>query len=70
MKSHNQASKEEATVSSFDKFGLKAPLLEAIHQAGFKIPSAIQEKVIPLILEGADVVGQAKTGTGKTAAFI
>lgn len=60
---------EGVTVSSFADLGLNKQLLEAVEQAGFKTPSAIQAQVIPLILEGKDVVGQAKTGTGKTAAF-
>lgn len=37
---------------------------------GFEEPSPIQEQTIPLVLEGSDVIGQAQTGTGKTAAFI
>lgn len=53
----------------FEQFGLQALLLKAIEKAGFQTPSEIQQRVIPLILEGKDVVGQAKTGTGKTAAF-
>jgi len=54
---------------TFDKFGFSEPLIKAIHEAGFRQPSPIQDKVIPLILEGRDLVGQAHTGTGKTAAF-
>lgn len=69
MKSKNHALAEETNVSSFEQFGLKPELLTAVTQAGFTVPSAIQEKVIPHILAGKDVVGQAKTGTGKTAAF-
>ncbi len=69
MKTQKLAPQGEDKASSFDQFGLKAELLKAIAHAGFKTPSAIQEKVIPLILKGHDVVGHAKTGTGKTAAF-
>ncbi len=54
---------------TFADFGFKQPIMRAIDRMGFKVPSPIQEKVIPLILEGHDVVGQAHTGTGKTAAF-
>ena len=43
--------------------------MKAIEEAGFKEPSPIQKQAIPLILEGKDIVGQAHTGTGKTAAF-
>lgn len=54
---------------TFKDFNFKPPLARAIARAGFKEPSPIQEQTIPLILEGKDVVGQAHTGTGKTAAF-
>lgn len=54
---------------SFDHFGFKEALIRAIKEAGFTKPSPIQEKVIPLILSGMDLIGQAQTGTGKTAAF-
>ncbi|MCC5831703.1 MAG: DEAD/DEAH box helicase [Chlamydiales bacterium] len=54
---------------SFEDLGLKQPLLATIEEIGFHTPSPIQREVIPLILSGADVVGQAQTGTGKTAAF-
>ena len=54
---------------TFDKFGFKDKLIQAIKEAGFRQPSPIQDQVIPLILEGRDLVGQAHTGTGKTAAF-
>src|SRR5262245_34645839 len=53
---------------TFDKFGFDELLIQAIREAGFRQPSPIQDKVIPLILEGRDLVGQAHTGTGKTAA--
>lgn len=54
---------------TFKDFKFKSRLAYAISRAGFTEPSPIQEKAIPLILEGRDVVGQAHTGTGKTAAF-
>lgn len=55
--------------TGFSNLGLKAELLASLTKAGFKQPSPIQKEVIPLILEGCDVIGQAQTGTGKTAAF-
>ncbi|WP_345987604.1 DEAD/DEAH box helicase [Sulfurimonas sp. HSL1-2] len=58
-----------AATASFDDFGLRDEILQSIRYAGFKVPSPIQQQAIPLILEGRDVVGQAHTGTGKTAAF-
>lgn len=53
----------------FEQFGFSSLLLKSIQRAGFLKPSSIQEKAIPLIMSGCDIVGQAKTGTGKTAAF-
>jgi len=53
----------------FNDFLFTPQLARAIARAGFKEPSPIQAQTIPLILEGKDVVGQAHTGTGKTAAF-
>ena len=55
---------------SFHTFGLDKRLEVAIASLGIKIPSPIQDQVIPKILEGRDVVGLAETGTGKTAAFL
>ena len=53
----------------FNDFNFKKELQKAIEVAGFVEPSPIQELAIPVILDGRDVVGQAHTGTGKTAAF-
>jgi len=54
---------------TFNEFNFKEQLQKAIDDAGFKEPSPIQEQAIPFILAGKDIVGQAHTGTGKTAAF-
>ncbi len=54
---------------TFEQFGLKKEILRAISYAGFKTPSPIQKMAIPIVLQGRDVVAQAQTGTGKTAAF-
>ncbi len=56
-------------VQTFDDFGLRSEIMQSIKYAGFTQPSPIQSMVIPVIMEGRDVVGQAHTGTGKTAAF-
>lgn len=54
----------------FEKLGLNQPLLNAIADIGFKTPSAVQEKAIPILLNNqVDIVSLAQTGTGKTAAF-
>ncbi|XP_049296751.1 ATP-dependent RNA helicase DDX54 [Anopheles funestus] len=54
----------------FQVMGLSAPLLKGIVKMGYKIPTPIQRKTIPLILEGRDVVAMAKTGSGKTGCFL
>ena len=54
---------------TFADLGLRNSVLKGIEAAGFKHPTGIQSQLIPLILTGRDVIGQAKTGTGKTAAF-
>ncbi len=54
---------------NFKDFNFKPQLLKAIEEAGFKEPSPVQKEAIPVILEGYDIVAQAHTGTGKTAAF-
>lgn len=54
---------------TFKDLNLPADLLQAIEKVGYEKPSPIQAKSIPLILEGHDLLGQAQTGTGKTAAF-
>lgn len=54
---------------SFEKLNLIQPLLAAISNEGYTIPTPIQEQAIPIILDGKDLIGCAQTGTGKTAAF-
>lgn len=54
---------------TFDSFGLDIGILQALTEANFKTPSAIQREVISHVLEGKDIVAQAHTGTGKTGAF-
>src|ERR687886_1508533 len=54
---------------TFEELGLSEPLLEALEHLGYDTPRPIQEQAIPPLLEGRDVIGQAQTGTGKTAAF-
>ncbi len=60
---------ESENINTFNQFGLKDELMKAINDVGYETPSPIQLKTIPLLLEGKDIVGQAQTGTGKTAAF-
>jgi ATP-dependent RNA helicase DeaD len=55
--------------TTFQQLGLGAEILKALEEIGFDDPFPIQEAAIPFILKGIDVIGQAHTGTGKTAAF-
>jgi ATP-dependent RNA helicase DeaD len=54
---------------SFQEFDLIKPVLKALDDVGYETPTPIQSQIIPLVLMGRDVLGQAQTGTGKTAAF-
>ncbi len=63
------APEQERPLVSFADLGLSAPVLQAVSALGFESPTPIQEQAVPLLLEGRDVIGQAQTGTGKTAAF-
>ena len=56
-------------MSLFAAFGFKSDLLQGITEAGFTTPTPVQAESIPLVLEGKDIIAQAQTGTGKTAAF-
>jgi ATP-dependent RNA helicase DeaD len=56
-------------MTTFAELGLSPAILEALHDVGYEAPSPIQEQAIPLLLEGKDMIGQAQTGSGKTAAF-
>ena len=53
----------------FGELGLDKSLLKAVKRSGFEEATPIQAETIPLVLAGNDVIGQAQTGTGKTAAF-
>ncbi len=60
---------DEVSPPSFDDMNLSVPVMKALKDVGYESPSPIQAKTIPLVLAGKDLVGQAQTGTGKTAAF-
>ena len=61
-------SENESSVN-FNSFGLSDALLKVLEEVGYEVPTAIQEQCITHLLNGHDVIGQAQTGTGKTAAF-
>nr|NGX45972.1 ATP-dependent RNA helicase DeaD [Chlamydiota bacterium] len=58
------------SLTTFVDFNLDEQLLRALEEAGYETPTPVQEEVIPKILEGADLIVSAQTGTGKTAAFL
>src|SRR5512135_152015 len=61
---------EPATISeTFAQLGLSAPIIKILDELGYEAPTPIQEKTIPLMLAGQSLIGQAQTGSGKTAAF-
>ena len=62
-------SNDVSTLPTFRDLALIEPLLKALEDVGYETPSPIQAQVIPHMLQGKDVLGQAQTGTGKTAAF-
>jgi len=64
-----EATEAEETTVTFADLGLSGALLESIEAVGYTKPSPIQERTIPVLLAGGDVIAQAQTGSGKTAAF-
>jgi len=72
INTHPVSAAEEQYVSkhTFDTFGLDARLVRTVAAVGLKVPTPIQDQIIPEILQGRDVIGIAETGTGKTAAFL
>ena len=56
-------------ITTFRDLNLPTELLKALDEVGYETPSPIQAKTIPLLMAGTDVLGNAPTGTGKTAAF-
>ena len=62
-------SDNDTPLPSFGDLTLAEPVLKAVEKLGYETPSPIQAQIIPFMLDGKDVLGQAQTGTGKTAAF-
>jgi ATP-dependent RNA helicase DeaD len=62
-------SSDSSTAISFADMGLPQPLLQSLLELGYETPSPIQASSIPILMQGRDLLGQAQTGTGKTAAF-
>ena len=60
---------EIPSLPTFESLGLRDPFLQTVSALGYESPSPIQTEAIPPLLEGRDILGQAQTGSGKTAAF-
>src|SRR5438105_8368679 len=65
----NDIDAHQAEATPFETLGLDAPLISALTALGYEEPTPIQREAIPPLLAGRDLLGQAATGTGKTAAF-
>ncbi|XP_047492790.1 LOW QUALITY PROTEIN: ATP-dependent RNA helicase DDX54-like [Penaeus chinensis] len=68
--SHMKRNKKKKGSGGFQVMGLSSPIFRGIMKRGYKIPTPIQRKTLPAILEGKDVVAMARTGSGKTACFL
>uniref|UniRef100_A0A1Q3EXV6 RNA helicase n=1 Tax=Culex tarsalis TaxID=7177 RepID=A0A1Q3EXV6_CULTA len=66
----SKGKKKKKSGGGFQAMGLSMPVLKGILKMGYKVPTPIQRKTIPLIMEGRDVVAMAKTGSGKTGCFL
>ncbi len=69
MSQEETGTSEVKTTPNFLEFGFSEPILDAVKDLGFEVPTPIQVETIPHFMTGRDVLGQAQTGTGKTAAF-
>lgn len=65
-----QEKKRKMKAGSFETLGLSPPILRAVKRKGYRLPTPIQRRAMPHILQGLDVIGMARTGSGKTAAFV
>src|SRR5580658_5553970 len=64
-----RAARPLRSIDLFKDFSLSPPLLKAVEALGYSEPTPIQQRAIPVVLEGRDLMAAAQTGTGKTAAF-
>ena len=62
--------KKKSKSGGFQSFGLSLDVLKAINRMGYKVPTPVQRKTLPVVLAGMDVVCMARTGSGKTCVFL
>lgn len=67
---HGKSSGKGAGVGGFQHLGLSPPVFRGVMAMGYKVPTPIQRKSLPIVLSGKDCVAMARTGSGKTAAFL
>ena len=63
-------SKNKSGGGGFQSYNLIPPLFKAIQQKGYSLPTPIQRRAIPVVLQGFNVIAMARTGSGKTASFV
>jgi ATP-dependent RNA helicase DDX54/DBP10 len=66
----SNSSKKKVKGGSFESFNLSSEVFKAIKKKGYNMPTPIQRKAIPVILEGFNIIAMARTGSGKTGAFV
>ncbi|CAI7850124.1 unnamed protein product [Closterium sp. NIES-53] len=64
------AKKKKSKSFGFESMGLSAAVYRAVRRKGYQVPTPIQRRTLPMVLAGQDVVAMARTGSGKTAAFL
>ncbi|GLD92857.1 hypothetical protein PINS_up001436 [Pythium insidiosum] len=67
---HGKSNGKGAGTGGFQSLGLSPPIFRGVMAMGYKVPTPIQRKTLPIVLSGKDVVAMARTGSGKTAAFL
>ena len=69
-KSSGSEAKKKSSGGGFQSYNLSPELFKAIQQKGYSLPTPIQRRAIPILLQGFNVIAMARTGSGKTASFV